>query len=226
VAHEDETEGEGRHVAFRPLEPRGFPGGALRRGDWGGAFRFAFVDLAANCDSINMRIRRWVGILAFAASALNVASNAAGRRKLIEASLRASSKRTFFISVRSYSVRSAPCSQASASSSLFKSGNFFDITLDLLVVHEAHADWSNSVASPREDAKDPATGAVAEAEDAPLSADDRVAHDVDVAAEQRFDPRQRYAVTETLRRFPLFQSKPPNCIDAEYAFAYAKATLK
>jgi len=74
-------------------------------------------------------------------------------------------------------------------------------------VHEAHADGSNSVASPREDAKDPATGAVAEAEDAPLSADDRVAHDVDVAAEQRFDLRQRYAVTETFRQVPCYPSR-------------------
>jgi hypothetical protein len=33
--------------------------------------RSAFVDLSANCASINMRIRRWVGILTFAACALS-----------------------------------------------------------------------------------------------------------------------------------------------------------
>jgi len=33
--------------------------------------RGAFVDLSANCASINMRIRRWVGILTFAACALS-----------------------------------------------------------------------------------------------------------------------------------------------------------
>src|SRR5271166_4995669 len=147
-------------------------------------------------------------MLAFDASAFSVASKAAGRRRLIEASLRASSKRTFFMSERSYSARSALCSQASASSSLFKSGNFFDITLDLLVVHEADAHRANPVAAPSEHAKDPPTGAFAEAEDAPLSADDRVAHDIDVAAEQRFDLRQRYAMAEAFRQVPAVPVEP------------------
>ena len=44
-----------------------------------------------------MRMSRWVGILAFVASALSVASRAAGRRRLIEASLRASSKPLYAI---------------------------------------------------------------------------------------------------------------------------------
>src|SRR5450432_1649184 len=94
-------------------------------------------------------------MLALAAFAFKVASSAAGRRRLIDASLRASSKRTFFIPERSYSERSALCSQASASSSLLKSGNFFDIALDLLLVHEPHANRPDSVPSPGEDAKNP-----------------------------------------------------------------------
>jgi hypothetical protein len=50
--------------------------------------------VSASCASIIMRMSRWVGMLAFAASAFRVASSAAGRRRLIDASLRASSKRT------------------------------------------------------------------------------------------------------------------------------------
>jgi hypothetical protein len=60
-----------------------------------------------SCASIIMRMKRWVGMLAFAAFALRVASSAAGSLRLMDTSLRASSKRTFFIPERSYSVRSA-----------------------------------------------------------------------------------------------------------------------
>src|ERR1700723_530647 len=103
-------------------------------------FRFGSAPVSASCASIIMRMSRWVGMLALAAFAFRVASSAAGRRRLIDASFRASSKRTFFMPERSYSVRSARCSQASASSSLLKSGNFFDIKLDLFLMHEPHAD--------------------------------------------------------------------------------------
>src|SRR3984885_11888424 len=140
-----------------------------------GGFRFGSAPGSASCASILMRMSRWVGMLARAAVALRVASSAAGRRRLIDASLRASSKRTFFMPERSYSERSALCSQASASSSLLKSGNFFDITLDLLLVHEPHADRPDSVPSPGEDAKNPTARAVAETQNPPLPGHDRIA---------------------------------------------------
>src|SRR5271166_330843 len=58
--------GKGVTGSLAPQAPR-FRGRALRGGD----LRGAFVDLSANCASINMRIRRWVGILTFAACALS-----------------------------------------------------------------------------------------------------------------------------------------------------------
>jgi hypothetical protein len=123
-----------------------------------------------------------------------------------------SSKRTFFMPERSYSERSALCSQASAPSSLLKSGNFFDIKLDLFLVHEPHADRPDSVPSPGEDTKNPAARAVAETQNSPLAGHDRIAHDINIACEQGLDLHQRYAVLKAFEPLPLSQSKPPNFI--------------
>src|SRR5271168_2430416 len=111
---------------------------------------FRFPIPAPNCASISTRMNRCVGMFASAARVFSVASRAAGRRRLMVASLGASSKRTFFISERSYSVRSAFFSQSSASSSVLRSGNGFDITLYLFVVHEANAHGTDLFATPGE----------------------------------------------------------------------------
>ena len=69
-----------RLKARAALTPPAFasaPGRAGLRG------AYAFAPVFASCASISMRMRRWVGMLAFAASALSVESRAAGRRRLI-----------------------------------------------------------------------------------------------------------------------------------------------
>src|SRR3984957_889870 len=140
---------------------------------------------------------------------LQVASSAAGRRRLIDASLRAISKRPFFMPERSYSERSALCSHASASSSLLKSGNFLDITLDLLLVHEPHADRPDSVPAPGEDAKNPTPRAVAETQNSPLAGNGRIAHDINIAREQGLDLRQRYAMPKAFRQVAAVPVEAP-----------------
>src|SRR5271166_6931809 len=123
-------------------------------------------------------------MLALAAFAFSVASSEAGNLRLIEASLRQFEADLLHPREIVFG-RPAPCSQASASSWLFKSGNFFDIASDLLVVHETHADRPDSVSAPGEDAKDPAPGA--ETQHLSFYEDDRVADDGDVAGAQGLD---------------------------------------
>src|SRR5271165_5200126 len=125
-------------------------------------------------------------MLALAAFAFSVASSEAGNLRLIEASLRQFEADLLHPREIVFG-RPAPCSQASASSWLFKSGNFFDIASDLLVVHEAHADRPDSVSAPGEDAKDRAPGAGPKTQHASFAGDDRVADDGDVAGEQGLD---------------------------------------
>src|SRR3984957_19107787 len=174
-----------------------------------GGLRLGFAPGCSSCASSIMRMSRWVGMLALAAFAFRVASSAAGRRRLIDASLRASSKRTFFMPERSYSERSVLCSQASASSSLLKSGNFFDIAFDLLLVHEPHADRPDSVPSPSEDAKNPTARAVAETQNPPLAGHDRIADDIDIAREQSLDLRRRYAMPKAFRQVATVPVEAP-----------------
>src|SRR5271156_3210245 len=106
------------------------------------------------------------------------------------ASTNACSKRAFFMPERSYSVRSAFCSQSSASSSVLRSGNGFDITPDLFVVHEANAHRPDLFAAPGENAEYPPAGAVAEDKGPSLARDERIANDINVPSEQSLDLRQ------------------------------------
>src|ERR1700733_4562452 len=67
-------------------------------------------------------------------------SNCSGRRRLIDLFLRLNSKRTGTISEKSYSLRSALSTKASASASVLNFGNFFFMGFNLLPVHVTCAD--------------------------------------------------------------------------------------
>lgn len=69
-------------------------------------------------------------------------SNSSGRRRLIDVSLRFNSKRIGTMPEKSYTLRSAVSTKASASSSVLKSGNFYFMSCYLLCVHIPRTDRS------------------------------------------------------------------------------------
>src|SRR6516165_3942989 len=71
------------------------------------------------------------------------ASKLSGNRMLSLADFLRYSNLTGFISDKSYSDKSAESKNASASSSLVRVGSFFDITVNLVLVHVSGTDWPN-----------------------------------------------------------------------------------
>src|SRR6187200_3136 len=76
------------------------------------------------------------------------ASKLSGNRMLSLADFLRYSNLIGCISDRSYSDKSAASKNASASSSLLRVGSFFDITVDLVLVHVPGTDWPNISRAP------------------------------------------------------------------------------
>jgi hypothetical protein len=93
-------------------------------------------------------------------------------------------------------------------------------------MHVANADGTDSQPALCEYAKYPASGDFTETEHSLLAVDGCLAHDENIASEQRFDLRHRDAVAETLGKLPLSQSNPSNCGIALYILLHMQKQSK